>query len=66
MKYFSLMLVALSLAACTTEDGKRTLIGNTFCSMRENACKAQCGTLQAQDAVRCRNSCEDSARDKCG
>lgn len=66
MKYAMFLVAALSLSACTTADGKRTLIGNTFCGMRESACKSQCGTLHAQEAIRCRSSCEDSAKDKCG
>jgi hypothetical protein len=66
MRFFLLAFTVFSVAACTTEDGDRTLIGNTFCSMRESACKDQCGKLPAQDAVQCRKSCDDNARDKCG
>ncbi|MBL8644431.1 MAG: hypothetical protein JNK21_10910 [Rhodospirillaceae bacterium] len=66
MRFVILTAALLALSACATEDGRPGLLTNTLCGMRESACKQRCEPMQPTDAIACRRSCEDSARDKCG
>jgi hypothetical protein len=51
----------LALSACSGE-----VLKSSLCGMRESACVQRCEPMRAEQAIACRRSCEDSAKDKCG
>lgn len=66
MRWLGAAVLLVGLAACAAEDGKPSFLGNTLCGMRESACKQRCEPMQPREALACRQSCEDSGKDKCG
>jgi|GEM_PF-6829190 len=55
------VVVLLSLSACSGD-----MLQSSLCGMRESACVQRCEPMRAEEAVACRRSCENSAKDKCG
>ena len=66
LKMLLLLSPAILFSACTTESGRPGAATQFFCNVRESACKQRCEPMRAQEAIACRNSCEDSAKEKCG
>jgi len=64
MKFVALAILVMGLSGCASDDGP-SILKSTLCGARESACKQRCAPMSAKESFACRQSCEDSAKDKC-
>ena len=61
-----MVMAFLSLTIIASCADNPSPVKSVLCGMRESACKQRCSPMPAKESFACRQSCEDSGKDKCG